>query len=114
MTDGQMIESYRRGRRRIIIAAGEHILVGGRKSRATPEARVVVSQITQSHVGAPGAGAAIGGALGAGTGALVGDQMQKRDVQQADQQQQIDQQNRELQRQRQELERLKQQQRDEY
>src|SRR6266436_550919 len=50
-------------------------------------------------------GAAVGGALGAGAGALVGDQLQKRDVQEAEQHHEIDQQNREIQRQRAELKR---------
>src|SRR5882724_27995 len=41
-------------------------------------------------VGHPGAGAAIGGALGLGTGALVGDQMLGQEQRQSDQQRQID------------------------
>jgi len=46
---------------------------------------------------------------GAGAGALVGDQLQKRDVQEAEQHHEIDQQNREIQRQRAELKRLEHQ-----
>ena len=43
-------------------------------------------------VGHPGAGAAIGGALGLGTGALIGDQLQGQERKQAEQQKAIDQQ----------------------
>src|SRR5438132_3605267 len=60
-------------------------------------------------VGHPGAGAAVGGALGLGAGALVGDQMQGQEIRQSDQQRQIDTNQAELDRQRRELERLKQQ-----
>ena len=60
-------------------------------------------------VGRPGAGAAIGGALGLGAGALVGDQLQGQEHIQADQQRQIDANQAELDRQRRELERIKQQ-----
>jgi outer membrane lipoprotein SlyB len=56
-------------------------------------------------VGAPGAGAAIGGALGAGGGALAGDQIQKRDEENAAQQAQIQEQRRVIQRQHEELNR---------
>ena len=57
-------------------------------------------------VGAPGAGAAIGGALGAGGGALAGDQIQKRDEENAAQQEEIREQRRVIQRQREELNRV--------
>lgn len=60
-------------------------------------------------VGHPGAGAAIGGVLGLGTGALIGDQLQGRELEQERQQRQIDENKAELERQRQEIERLKQQ-----
>jgi hypothetical protein len=60
-------------------------------------------------VGHPGAGAAIGGALGLGTGALIGDQLQGREMEQERQQREIDENQAELERQRQEIERLKQQ-----
>ena len=60
-------------------------------------------------VGHPGAGAAIGGVLGLGTGALIGDQLQGREMEQDRQQRQIDENQAELERQRQEIERLKQQ-----
>lgn len=63
--------------------------------------------IIGSAVGHPGAGAAIGGALGLGTGALIGDQLQGQEIEQDRQQRQIDENNAELERQRQELERLK-------
>lgn len=65
-------------------------------------------------VGHPGAGAAIGGALGLGSGALIGDQLQGQEIRQSDQQRQIDSNQAELDRQRRELERLKQQQGGEY
>ena len=57
-------------------------------------------------VGAPGAGAAIGGALGAGGGALAGDQIQRRDEENAAQQEQIQEQRRVIQRQHEELNRV--------
>src|SRR5881398_2408610 len=60
-------------------------------------------------VGHPGAGAAIGGALGLGTGALVGDQLLGQEQRQSDQQRQIDANQAELDRQRRELERVKKQ-----
>src|SRR5438093_5061522 len=60
-------------------------------------------------VGHPGAGAAIGGALGLGTGALVGDQMLGQEQRQSDQQRQMDANQAELDRQRRELERVKKQ-----
>jgi len=60
-------------------------------------------------VGHPGAGAAIGGVLGLGSGALIGDQLQGREMEQERQQRQIDENQAELERQRQEIERLKQQ-----
>ena len=65
--------------------------------------------IIGAAVGHPGAGAAIGGALGLGAGALVGDQMQGQEQKQSEQQRQIDANQAELDRQRRELERLKQQ-----
>ena len=49
-------------------------------------------------VGRPGAGAAIGGALGPGSGALVGDQLQGQERTQYQQQQQLDQNQAEIQR----------------
>ncbi|MGH7829337.1 MAG: glycine zipper domain-containing protein, partial [Candidatus Binatia bacterium] len=64
--------------------------------------------IIGSAVGHPGAGAAIGGVLGLGTGALIGDQMQGQQQTQEQQQTQIDQNQAELERQRRELERIKQ------
>jgi phage tail tape-measure protein len=60
-------------------------------------------------VGHPGAGAAIGGALGLGTGALVGDQLQGQEHRHTEQQRQIDANQAELDRQRRELERIKKQ-----
>jgi uncharacterized membrane-anchored protein YhcB (DUF1043 family) len=54
-------------------------------------------------------GAAVGGALGLGAGALIGDQLQGQEVKQVDQQRQIDANQAELDRQQRELDRLKQQ-----
>jgi outer membrane lipoprotein SlyB len=68
-----------------------------------------VGGIIGAAVGHPGAGAAIGGALGLGSGALVGDQLQGQQNRQADQQKQIDSNQAELERQRRELERLRKQ-----
>jgi outer membrane protein OmpA-like peptidoglycan-associated protein len=48
--------------------------------------------IIGAAVGHPGAGAAIGGALGLGTGALVGDQLQGQELKQTEQQKALDQQ----------------------
>ncbi|MDH3443907.1 MAG: glycine zipper domain-containing protein, partial [Deltaproteobacteria bacterium] len=48
--------------------------------------------IIGAAVGHPGAGAAIGGALGLGTGAVIGDQLQGQENKQAEQQKAIDQQ----------------------
>src|SRR5919201_4641527 len=61
-------------------------------------------------VGHPGAGAAIGGGLGLGAGALVGDQLQGHEITNQQQNQQIRNNQAELDRQRQELQRLKRQQ----
>jgi outer membrane protein OmpA-like peptidoglycan-associated protein len=52
--------------------------------------------IIGAAVGHPGAGAAIGGALGLGTGALIGDQLQGQEMKQAEQQKSIDQQRAEI------------------
>jgi uncharacterized membrane-anchored protein YhcB (DUF1043 family) len=60
-------------------------------------------------VGRPGTGAVIGGAVGLGSGALVGDQLQGQEHKQADQQRQIDSNQAEIERQRRELDRLKKQ-----
>jgi outer membrane lipoprotein SlyB len=68
-----------------------------------------VGGIIGAAVGHPGAGAAIGGALGLGTGVLVGDQLQGQDQRQSDQQRQIDANQAEMDRQRRDLERLRQQ-----
>jgi phage tail tape-measure protein len=65
--------------------------------------------ITGAAVGHPGAGAAIGGALGLGTGLLVGDQLQGQENRQADQQRQIDANQAEIQRQRKDIEKLRRQ-----
>jgi hypothetical protein len=66
-----------------------------------------VGGIIGAAVGRPGAGAAIGGALGLGSGALVGDQLQGQEQTQSEQQRQIDANQAELERQRRDLERLK-------
>jgi osmotically inducible lipoprotein OsmB len=65
--------------------------------------------IIGAAVGHPGAGAAIGGALGLGGGALVGDQMQGQEIKQGDQQRQMDANQAEIERQRREIERLRKQ-----
>jgi phage tail tape-measure protein len=61
-------------------------------------------------VGRPGVGAAIGGGLGLGAGALVGDQLQGQENTNYQQQQQINRNQAEINRTRQDLERLKRQQ----
>ena len=66
-----------------------------------------VGGIIGAAVGRPGAGAAIGGALGLGSGALVGDQLQGQEQKQSEQQRQIDANQAELERQRRDLEGLK-------
>lgn len=63
-----------------------------------------------SAVGHPAAGALIGGGLGLGAGALIGDQMQGQEIQNQRQDQQIRRNQAELDRQRQEVERLRRQQ----
>jgi outer membrane lipoprotein SlyB len=68
-----------------------------------------VGGIIGSAVGHPGAGAAIGGGLGLGTGALVGDQLQGRENQSYRQDEDIRRNQSEIQRQREELERLRRQ-----
>jgi phage tail tape-measure protein len=60
-------------------------------------------------VGHPGAGAAIGGALGLGAGALVGDQLQGHEITNYRQQQQINRNQAEIDRNRQQIQRLQQQ-----
>ncbi|MEX0802763.1 MAG: OmpA family protein [Candidatus Binatia bacterium] len=52
--------------------------------------------IIGAAVGRPGVGAAVGGALGLGTGALIGDQLQGQDIKQTEQQKAIDQQRAEI------------------
>jgi hypothetical protein len=68
-----------------------------------------VGGIIGAATGHPGAGAAIGGALGLGAGALVGDQLQGQENSQIEQQRQIDSNQAEIERQRRELERLRKQ-----
>ena len=63
--------------------------------------------IVGSAVGAPGTGAAIGGALGAGTGLVVGNALQNQEVQQVQTESQISNQQREIEQQRQDIQRLK-------
>ena len=60
-------------------------------------------------VGHPGAGAAIGGALGLGAGALVGDQLQGHEITNYRQQQEINRNQTEIERNRQQIQRLQQQ-----
>jgi phage tail tape-measure protein len=61
-------------------------------------------------VGHPGAGAAIGGGLGLGAGALVGDQLQGHEITNYRQQQQIQSNQNQINRNRRDIERLKAQQ----
>ena len=68
-----------------------------------------VGGIIGAAVGHPGAGAAIGGALGLGAGALVGDQLQGQENRQTDQQRQIDANQAEIERQRRELDKIRRQ-----
>src|SRR5437588_7085527 len=68
-----------------------------------------VGGIVGAAVGHPGAGAAIGGALGLGSGALVGDQLQGQQNRQSDQQRQMDSNQAEIERQRKEIENLRRQ-----
>jgi hypothetical protein len=65
--------------------------------------------IIGSAVGRPGAGAAIGGALGLGAGTLIGDQIQALQQRQVDLEKQLQSSQTELENQRKELERLKKQ-----
>jgi phage tail tape-measure protein len=65
--------------------------------------------IVGAAVGHPGAGAAIGGALGLGAGALVGDQIQGQENTNYRQQQQINRNQAEIDRNRQQIQRLQQQ-----
>lgn len=60
-------------------------------------------------VGHPGAGAAIGGGLGLGAGALVGDQLQGQEIRNQQQQQQLQSNQAEIDRQRMEIERIRRQ-----
>lgn len=60
-------------------------------------------------VGRPGTGAAIGGALGLGGGALVGDQLQGHEITNYQQQQQINRNQADINRNRQEIQRLQRQ-----
>ena len=65
--------------------------------------------IIGAAVGHPGAGAAIGGALGLGAGALVGDQLQGHENTNYQQQQQLNRNQAEIDRNRQQIQRLQQQ-----
>jgi outer membrane lipoprotein SlyB len=66
--------------------------------------------IIGSAVGHPAAGALVGGGLGLGAGALIGDQMQGQENRNVQQDQEIRRNQAEIDRQRQEMERLKRQQ----
>jgi hypothetical protein len=61
-------------------------------------------------VGAPAAGAAISGGLGAATGLVVGNELQNREVETHQTQSQVNSQQSEITQQRREIERLKQEQ----
>jgi phage tail tape-measure protein len=58
-------------------------------------------------VGHAGVGAGVGSLLGLGAGALIGDQLQGREMQEKDQQRQLDEQQQEILRQQNEINRLK-------
>jgi len=64
--------------------------------------------IIGSAVGAPGAGAAIGGALGAGTGMLVGNEMQNNQDAEKSTQAQVSSQQSQIEQQRQQIQQLQQ------
>jgi uncharacterized protein YcfJ len=66
--------------------------------------------IIGAAVGHPGAGAAIGGGLGALTGGVIGNELQNREVTEHHLQSQIASEERQIERQRREIERLKQEQ----
>lgn len=66
--------------------------------------------IIGAAVGAPGAGAAIGGALGAGTGFVIGNSLQNQEVAQHHLQSQVSMDQRAIESQRREIESLKQKQ----
>ena len=66
-----------------------------------------VGGIIGAAVGHPGAGAAIGGGLGLGAGALVGDQLQGQENRSSSQSEEINRNQREIERQRYELEQMR-------
>lgn len=66
--------------------------------------------IIGSQTGHAGTGAVIGGALGALGGAVVGDEAQAQEEEQAEQQRRLNEQQREIERQREEIEELQRQQ----
>ena len=70
--------------------------------------------IIGNQTGHPGAGVAIGGGIGAVTGALIGNTMDSQDADRARVEEQQRRQQQEINRQRQEIDRLKRQQRDRY
>jgi len=72
----------------------------------------VAGGLIGAAVGHPGAGAAIGGGLGLGAGALIGDQMQGQQNQNARQDEEIRQNQSETNRQQNEIDRLRQQRRE--
>lgn len=99
----------------ILVAAVVFAVIGCSEPLTTREKGAIVGTvggaavggIIGSAVGHPGAGAAVGGALGLGSGALVGDRLQSIEKQQTEMDKQIKQNELELQRQRAELEQLK-------
>jgi outer membrane lipoprotein SlyB len=105
-------------KRRILVVVGSLIMSGAiacSSPMTTREMGAVVGTvggaavggIVGSAVGHPGTGAALGGAVGLGTGALIGDRLQSLEQKQSDLDKQIQQNEQELGRQREELERLK-------
>jgi uncharacterized protein YcfJ len=70
----------------------------------------VAGTIIGAAVGLPGAGAAIGGVLGAGGGYLIGNALQNHQIQESQTQDQLGQQQREIENQRRTINQLQQQQ----
>src|ERR671910_1336698 len=93
------------GRTRILFLAGAMVVTGCAGGSLTTREKgagigalggAAAGGLVGAAVGHPGAGAAIGGALGLGTGALIGDQLQGQEMKQAEQQKAIDQQRAEI------------------
>jgi phage tail tape-measure protein len=121
LTKGAIMNWYKIGKKGfvssfgLVVLAGAVGCAGGSLSTREKGAGIgalggaAAGGLIGAAVGHPGAGAAIGGGLGLGAGALVGDQLQGQEIQNQQQDQQIRRNQSELDRQRQELERLKRQ-----